>query len=77
MGSDDEAADARVARERDLERHGSTASASALIEDMSDGLSGEGAALVGVGEREVEVGRSELIEEPEQAAGRSTEVTAV
>ena len=37
VGSDDET---RIARERDLERHVSTASASALVEDMTSAFAG-------------------------------------
>ena len=65
---DDEALDAWIAREGDIEWNRRAASAPTLIEDVSDGLGGEGLALVSVGESNVELDRAVLIEQPEQAA---------
>jgi hypothetical protein len=59
--SDDETLDAGVARER-LERNRRAARAASLVEDMGDGFSREGPALLSVGESCVELVRAVLIQ---------------
>jgi hypothetical protein len=53
------------------------AGAAALIEHVSVRLRGEGAAVVRVGERDVELARPVLVEEAKQAGGRAAEMAAV
>jgi hypothetical protein len=77
VGMDDLVADARVVGQRDHHDGLFTVGAAALVEDVSDGLGAERAALVRVADRRVERGSAVEIEEAEQARGRATEMSAV
>ncbi len=77
MRRDDEAVYARVVGQCDLDGHRCTAGPTPLVEHVSDRLSGEGAAAMGVGEGYVELGRAILVEQAKQAAGGATQVAAV
>jgi hypothetical protein len=48
-----------------------------LVEDVSDGLGGEGAATMSLGQGEFDVGRAVLIEQSQEATRGAAEVRSV
>ena len=74
---DDLIADARVVRQRDHHDGPLTVGAAALVEDVSDGLGAERAAVMRIADRRVESGSAVEIEEAEQTRGCATEMSAV
>ncbi len=77
MGCHDEIAHPRIVREHDFDRDGGTASPVTLVENVGDGLGGEGAASVCLADGKVEIDDAEAIEQIEEPRGGAAEVTAV
>jgi hypothetical protein len=69
--------DARVIGEHRRERDRGPSSASPLVENVGDGLGGEGVALVGGHDGVVEVGGAVLVKQSEEPRGGAAEVSAV
>jgi hypothetical protein len=68
-GRNAQVAHTRVVGEYEGDRNGCLAGASALVEHVGDRLGGEGAALVRLGEREVDLRGAVDIEQTQQPAG--------
>lgn len=60
-----------------MERYRGAACTAALIEHVGDGLSGERAAAVSLGESELELVSAVLVEQVKEATGSAPEVSAV
>src|SRR5690606_3695584 len=70
-------ADARVVGQGDFEGHGSAARTATLVEDVSYRLGSEGATTVALLDGGLELFGAVLIEQVQQAGGRSTDVPAM
>lgn len=77
MGHDDEVTHSRIIRQHGFERDRSARGAPALVENVSDRLSSERAADMGLTERAVERVGTILIEQVQEARRGAAEVSSV
>lgn len=77
MRGDDDVADARVVGQDDIDRRQGPTSASALVEDVGDGLGSEGVTAVRLGDGGLELGRAVPVEQVQEPAGGAAEVATV
>src|SRR5258706_8240579 len=77
VGSNDEVTDARIVGKHDLDGQRSAASPRALIEDVRDGLRGEGIAAVRFGDGRIEIRSSVGVEQVKKSGGGAAEMSAV